>query len=446
MSVPQELDFKQSSQVKPNYGLLRINQQSGGNSVTLSKTASVQSVFELPAQVMNFSKSFLQFQISMTGLNGKFCNIIDSGTLSPIRSLVLTTQSGLRLVDIPDVGKYSKCVQLSDTKLSEFLTMDKSTGFSASDADGGASGNYTVSVDAGDDPAPANARTFNTKGYTEPLGFHTGVVDAGGGEGAIAIMYRIPLSMIKNTLLQRNKDIYFDEIVNLQIDWRPTDLSTVTSDAVTVAAQIAAATVPTLTELYFYVAQQKNESIAKAIRDKVRSSGMSVLVDYLYAYNSSQTGTNHSLSFRWSRAHGRRLKRVYCVPYIASNVTVSNYYNHARDQDGDAVLTVYSQIDNERIQQFNMDSAAQDEHLVMGDKLKGSVIQTRTQFDLNYFYADSWDGLKFHERQDGVECGLDLSSERKYDLVATAEGARNWHVFAVVQRMLKITSDGISLD
>ena len=190
-----------------------------------------------------------------------------------------------------------------------------------------------------------------------------------------------------------------------------------------------------------------NEILANQVREQVTSKGLNVLIDYVHSHNQNLNGTSHTLSQRFSKAsHGLTLKKIYTIPYIGSYADHCNYYNHHYDQDGEAILSLYTQLNSRRLQQWTMITASADEYMVMQDILKGSVFQTKDQFLSYYFFVDTFDNLRLTERQPNVLGGLSLDVEQKYDVVATTENARNWYQFAVCQRMLRIGPDEITLE
>lgn len=445
MEISDETNYSKVNALKPNYQLFKLTQQSGGNSVTLSTSGGEQSVFEIPTNVVNLSRSFLNYTISTTAAGaGDFGNIFYNGTPGCIRDIELVTQSGERLVNIPNVTKYCQVVSLTDTPVSVLQSgSDESTLAPSNATSAGVVRGYKVSVSIGTatahvNPVDTDVRQVIGASYVEPLHF------VSVNNAALVKKFRIPLSIFKNSLLELDKDLWFGQILSLRVTYNPTDKISSDSKSVGLLTQIASATAPTLTGLNLYLAVEKNPILADQIKQQVLNSGLDVLCDYVHSYNRNLTGTSHALSYNFSRAHGRSLKKIYSVPYLASDTTKSNFYNHAYKQlANDAITNVYTQLNNERLQQWNMDTISGDEYMVMLNKLKGSCIQNQEHFLYNYFYADSWTDLKFHEREPNQKIGLPLDVEQKWDLNAVTGGARNWFTYAVCQRVLSIGKEGI---
>jgi hypothetical protein len=128
-------------------------------------------------------------------------------------------------------------------------------------------------------------------------------------------------------------------------------------------------------------------------------------------------------------------------------------------------------LDNERLQEFNLVCADYDDYMLLKDKLKGSVIQSADMFYYNWFWIEDFTGMedktKEPKNSENLEVGLDLSIERKWDFYAqqvntvavgdadtiansvnaanSNGGQYNHYSFAVTQKMLTISSSGITV-
>ena len=83
----------------------------------------------------------------------------------------------------------------------------------------------------------------------------------------------------------------------------------------------------------------------------------------------------------------------------------------------------------------------------MHGRLQGGAIQNRNIYQYNWFWCESFDGLKFHEHPDNVELGLDLTQKDiEYNVVmTTANNSFTYHVFGVAQRLLTIKKDNTTI-
>ena len=68
MSVNEstQLDLSKNTLLSPSYRFLRMYQQTGGTTVTISTAGGETSVFEIPPRVFNFARSYLSFTMTPT--------------------------------------------------------------------------------------------------------------------------------------------------------------------------------------------------------------------------------------------------------------------------------------------------------------------------------------------------------------------------------------------
>ena len=84
--------------------------------------------------------------------------------------------------------------------------------------------------------------------------------------------------------------------------------------------------------------------------------------------------------------------------------------------------------------------------MVMKDRLAGGAIQNRNIYQYNWFWCESFDGLKFHEHDDNAELGLDISQKViLYDVNAVTNNLFTWtyNIFGVTQRVLTIKKNSV---
>ena len=100
-------------------------------------------------------------------------------------------------------------------------------------------------------------------------------------------------------------------------------------------------------------------------------------------------------------------------------------------------------------QDYALSNADREDYLWLKQKLRGSVIQSSPMYDHNYFICDDWTG---HKSIDWVEhdqalSGIPLSmTDADYVLdLTTANAAHNVMMWAVLQRTLFISNNGIAL-
>lgn len=455
MEINPAINYQKMQSVTPCYQLYRLTPQGGASSVTLSNSGGETSVFNIPAYVFNLSRSYLAFTLTApaSGPNpdDRYSALFTLGTIACVRQIELFTRNGTRLCNIPNVTKYMQVTSLTDNPLSKLLQetgfdLDYLDPFFRTNLSGDASGNYRVGVAVGADPDLATAREQNAFNYFEQSSYLT----SGADDTAFALDFRIPMSIVKNSIFDLDKDLYFgDELIQLRLTYNAGSVIGAggTDNELTDQQDLSAP--PALTGLYFYLAVEKNPQIDNSIKQQVRTNGLNVLIDYVHSYNRNFVAneTSHALTYRFNRGNGRRLRKIYCIPYIGTETANSNFYNHHWNQLNDAIRSYHTTLNDQRLQQWELNVGDGDSYLVQKQYLDGSCVLGFEHYEANFFHVEVFDNMKTWERQPNMECGLPLDVEQKWDMVATADDLRLYYVYAVCQRMLTIKPDGsIALD
>lgn len=484
-----ELDYKKVSVTVPKYQLSRVTQQSNGNTVTLSASGGETSQFELPSgNAFNFAKSYLTFDYAIPAAGAGLYNVAYYDTIPLIQQLSVYTRGGLFLCDIPNFAWYMKVVLNTDTRFDDVASAQEQTscielnncnsGFSANstiyDVVGGVPQYFTPSSVSGCGIRPSggntrgapitgsNASCINVS-FLEPLYIR----QSRAANSLTNVNMIIPLSLIHNTILALDKDVYFNEILTLRIIWAPythagyladRDIDTTAANNV-VYTNLA---IPfNLTNLNLYLAVEQNQDITNALKTKVATGSVEYLTDYVYPqkqnYPAGGAQSSQSLSYKFNRAHGRKLKKIYLAPFDGNenkNVlfahtnlqTIDNNLD-SRSDVGTVVASYYTMLDNQRLQQFNIDCTNLDDWMIHQDLLRYSLILNSDVYQYNWCHIDNWDGKRTVEHSNNEESGTDLSYERKWDLwsIVTHDGPINWYTFTITSKMITVTPSGITI-
>jgi len=501
--IAKQLDYKKDVYIHPSYRLNKILPQSGLTTATESLAGGQETIFELPAAyAMNLAQSFITFQFRVpAGPNPGYNNVFKD-CFPHWRQFQLYTRSGIYICDLNEVSNYTKVTFNAETPLQEYLDIDFMNGVAGAAGNANATpgnigsgfhlhrsgvlkdsytgnaarpgingvfgnnptltfpngavntapggeihiplqvgdvtlGNMTV---AGIAATPA-ASYFD---YTEPSYVYRSTLEAGGAESVLNMNVMLPMKYIKNTIFSVDKDIYFGEIILLRIVWGP---STKTVFSNTGALNLATGALATTNEigisnLALYLAVEKNPEITNQLRTQVASTGLNVLIPYVYTYKNNLNGTSQNVSLRFNRGHGRKLVKIY---HALFNNTESSYlaYDH-NNINGAKCSTYYTMLNNERLQEYNIDCTQLDDYNLQRGCLKDKVLQAANIYQYNWFHMDNFTGKDFNSTN--LEDGLDLSIEQKWDIYCTTANTQfNHYDFAVTQKMLTISSSGISV-
>jgi hypothetical protein len=289
----------------------------------------------------------------------------------------------------------------------------------------------------------------STKSYIEPAYVTVGSANS----ASPSQLFQLNLGDIQNTILSIDKDLYFNEVLVLRIEFASGQSYAWYSDsnaqpAGSAAASVAIATNIIASGLSFYLAVETDEAIIQSLRNKVNSDGLSVLIPYVYQFkNTIATSTSQNISLRFNSAHGLSLSKIYTAPFNATE-TRHLAFDHS-NINASKVVSYYTMIDNSRLTEFDLNCTNADprDYMFMKDVLRGSPLEDFDVFRYNWIHCD--DLCKDNEvaEDQNVINGLPLTQrEVKWDLQATTTNATyNWYTFAVVKRMLKIGSNMISI-
>jgi hypothetical protein len=457
--ISHELDYKKQALIAPDYRLTKLLPQSGGQIVTITTSGGQETIFEIPVKAFNLSKSYFTFVVTPTApsVNNNY-NWAFTDCFTPFRQLQLYTRSGIYLCDLNEVSNYTKVVWKPETKLQDFLEYDFMGNSAVSTESVGrylCRNNTLQNATTNTLLAPYGHRYDNSASnlaYTEPK-----YLDSGTQNGTDPVFnVSIPLSAFNNTIFSLDKDLFVNEILVLRIVWQGTTKMTFQSTSVTdpTATVVATNSNIGISGLSFYLAVDKNSEIVNSLQSRIVSpSGLQVLIPYVYTYKfNSSLASSHSTSYRFNRGHGMKLMKVYTSAFNNTESANTAYDNNNR---GTSKINVfYTMLDNERIQEFNLQTATFDDYSLLRPMLKGSVIQSADIYYYNWFWCDDWSGYvdkeSNHENKQNLETGLDLNRERKYDFYAlTVNNAGtaqyNYYTFAVTQKMLTVSASGITV-
>jgi hypothetical protein len=350
----------------------------------------------------------------------------------------LHTKNGIQLANIVNFNDYCKATFRRSNKIADVRTFD--TASAGVGVFGGLFCNNVVSNDS--NPGARPNKTASKTPYSEPAY----MIGGGGNNTATPVCaVQFPLSMIHDSLLGLDRDIFFGETIYLKITWAKTNdvywKGTATDDPADTGATTCNTTItaPTL-----YLAQEQNILIQQSLMEKFRNGELSFKIPYVYTSTITRNAAEQTLETRWSRTHGEKLRKIIWLPYVFAN-TRSARYNC--DNLAAAKITRFSpSLNHVKLSQFDYFPATFNDYMEAKDKLVGSSILSSNEFQYNNtWYQDFTAGLST-DRDSNVDDGLPLDTETLYtiDLTAATQNLRHY-LFAITQKQLTITPDGVTL-
>jgi hypothetical protein len=457
----QEIEYAPKASSHGSYRMSKVLPL-GNTTATLAASSTTEVQFEIPNKVYNLSKSSLDFEMQiLEGTTASTVNRIHNNGLAMFDRVSLYDRSGVYLMDITNCNTYSNCLNQYVTPLDKMLTSDSSRGGATqalSRANDMGHNNFKSNVDdVTATPGVANGANGTRVGpdgealapslsNSEICYFSQGVARDGTAAGQINVNFSIPLSELHHSICSLNKDLYFGQSLILRVHFAAVSRigwsSTSATDLNTAVAAIANAV--TLSGLQVNLAVEVSPPIVESIQNKVRGSGLELIIPYVYSYLfSSASGTSSNVQYRFNSGHGQRLLNVYhCV--MNTGATSNVIYDKSNQAD-DKIVSYQTSMDNVPLQEARPVCAEGDDFMLHRHLLEKSCIQNLNIYRFNKLHIDSWrqGPCASWKERDGVADGLSLDNERIWaSEFTTASAAYRHFTFAIVQRNLKINNNG----
>jgi hypothetical protein len=457
----EEISMARSTINYPLYKQLRLVPNSGTSTVTLNETSQQEITFDIPAVVFNMAQSSLNFVVTITQA-GALLPAMHTLGVAPIERMSLYTRSGLYLVDIPNFANYTHSVMPLHTPIDKKNSHGAiGVAAAAGTSEGLACGiNPTYYVSNLDSAAiPTDTYDTTTGAAQRPAGNPSidGIQHIAFGTAAagLQVQYNIPFELLYGTLMCVNKDVYFgSEILNLRIQFGGhntfalacTAATSVSAGAIPIGSGADAGTV-VVTNPHLLLAVEQSLPIKATLTSRVASAGYSLMVPFLYGFQNTLTANSTtSVQYRLNRGHGVNLMRVMSAVYNLDNVPagVLNAWNNSGEKYSD----LFTSLDNTRIQDSNMSTAAHDTYRYMRRMLEGSSVTGAGSLESNNMYVDSFNNSKMIDvvSRDMALGGVELDTERLYGATYTLgnNGNKTLYTWAIVQRELRVQANLIS--
>jgi len=420
-------------------------------------TTTAETLMEIPTVVFNLSESYISGHIAIpapAALNTPWWYTKGMPLISEVD---LYTRSGIYLCQLPNFQNYMELMRPIHTPMGEYLTSDITSFLSKS----GSNVDEVPAITPNNGPGYNDANEF---AYCTNANAYGNVTI---GANPITVPFNFPLKAIKKTIFAMNKDFVFPDILVLRILWGPGSKfvwqgTSATDPNLNAAVLVGSPNIP-INDLQLMLAVEKNEDLAQSVRALVNSpSGLNVLIDFPWTFKNSLNGPSQNISLRFNRGHGKNLLEIVSAPYNANEdlaVAVNAAYDHFNvtgystpdhfASAGAKVQTIYSQLDNVRLQDINLTCGyvTPDDFREMRKYMNNTPLLDMRVFNQNFFFMD-----KFYEtsddenlKQSNLDKGMSLIVERLYQIFANTTNTNyKWYSFAIVQRDLHIGSQSIA--
>lgn len=454
--IDEKSDISVKQAEKSVYRYRKLIQVNGGSNLALSNSTTLAQ-FNIPNSVYNFSRSYLQFDVSEAKQTTYSSFYVNS---CPLNSIRLQTSRGEILVDIQNTQVYSRVTSLfkdvndckygvssnttqaastNSANLCNIAYADRTTANisinNASDA---------LIIDSLDGTSTDVSNLDSKSGYNKLQHLVSSSLD-----GVNAFRYKIDLGSICNgSLMGVDKDFFLNDNLLLTLYFQPFNQWGFKSDVDGDNTVILTAA-PTVTNFNLYLSEQMNINLIENYRNAV-SSGVKMVIPYVQANQlSTGTGTGYvNISSNLSSGMGLKLKRVITAP-----INATNSLNKTAD-----IYNVGSVKWSELQSSWNA-KPIQDQFLNISDaslynyhypKLNNTLLNCERSYLENCFFLDDFsnsDSVSDFKNDDMELSGLDMGvNNNVYNVNINKTSTASLIVcqFQVFCRMLMVSNQGVS--
>ncbi len=471
VEVSQVQDYRKSVKSHSQYKFSRIISEQGPGSNSngwVSTSGGNDAVFEIPQVPINLSQSVLQLQLTPTAAGASCYNWVFMDSLSFLQGIQLYTRQGVMLCDISNnLQNYTKVVWKADVRRDEYENFDLVATSSGAGRmlrkSNGAASSTPATCTLRPTKSDANSTAENVP-YLENQYVQPGAITT----ATPIINVSIPLSMIKNTIFEIDKTLYFDQVVLCRLIFGANSKCvyvnhSATDPSDTTGLAIAPGAV-SVSNMYLYLAQERNPELANVLRAEIQKGSFSIPIPYVHIFKQGAiTGTSQSTTVRLNRAHGRRLLKIYHSMFGGSadgnlqnlNFAYCNAIGNHNTNNLNYMESYHTELQTQRLQSWEITLSSYDDWLVQQQRLQNSLVLSSEILRYNFFHLDDFTGSEKSVNKDYIEknqmVGVPLDVEQRYDWFSThhttaAPKKLDHFDMVVVQKLLQITPQGIMCD
>lgn len=440
--ISEELNYSSTEVDMGSYSISKIIQSSGGTDVRIPVTNSPDvSVFQIPASVVNLSKSYLSFVITYPVSDPLFNKVFCLGT-PMIRTIQLVTRQGLFLCDLTYCSMYTNSVAPISHSNEEVSA--KPVPYNGGVGEGISLNEGIFNNTANNIVPPLAYSTTARSSISSPYTGLKHIVSNDAANVAVSIRWIIPLSIFTDTILSLDKDQYFGgQSVFLNVIWEPSDRQMFTNntgvnDITTLAGDAAVECL--ISELYFNVALETN-----IVAQEVARTPKSYSCPFVYSNRLSLTGAGlQSISVRYGRYNGSKLKKIIYSCYNGLTGKGVTSYDHSNVGAG-KITSFYSTMNNHRLQQFNPVLASFEDYALMKPVIKGTPLEKSLAYKQSWVWVEDYTANNIRYNDSYLDDGFDLNEDVLYNMniIAYPATALHHYIFGVTTRMITLGPDGM---
>jgi hypothetical protein len=331
-SMTPQLNFSVTDNMVPRYRYAKIplNNLSSGT-VPFNSTSQTLVEIKIPASTcFNLSKSFLCYQYTIpAGPVGSFAAVHENGF--DFQQVFFGSGSGLGIVDMTYSNRYKKAVQnLRNTFEQDFQGgfQDQMTQYYPS-RQAGATNVYPQSID-GVTAGVLNASPINNTDSQQLLfsSLVSAAADVTNNATALQVTRQVPLSVLKDTFFDMDKDVVFGSDMYLRLFTAAIQqmcFYTPNRANPHIGATAFAQTAFSATNMYLQLALEENIDIRNSLLMSLAKGSIKMDIPYTYCYRFSNNTANANLSLTLTKNYGKSLNRILFVPFNGNEFSHLSY-------------------------------------------------------------------------------------------------------------------------
>jgi hypothetical protein len=424
-----QVGYGQASMQGATYKFNECLANNNGLNIAMT-TSEVPVIVNIDPEIWNNYESYLQFTLNIAASVGNYIwtrEDVWSGCISHIQFYQNASTAGP--VDLEGIPNYLQIVLKKEVSLKDLLNLEERNGLYPSNAVKNAVPALQPSQAVVATPNPSQ------RNYQEPAYYQCANLST-----AVAKTFFLPMRLLKNTMYSLNKDVIAGTKMFMKIFFAPigkfafASNSNISPSAGAITPLVANVNTY-INNLKFFQAIQTNLVLRQAIISKASApGGLKYVIPYVKMFLNSYTGTNQNGVVPLDSSYGNVISKLYYSLYNNTETELTAFDNcNFSDNVGISVgkVTLFQTfINGDPLQVQKMDCTPAIgtfmDYNTIKSQLKESIIQTRQQYQQNWFWCEEFSnhGAKY-EQEDGssIISGKSLSPTAvNYKFNATIAG------------------------
>ncbi len=367
--------------------------------------SNTQTTINIPSEVFDLGASYLEYTVNIPAPTAGYYIWTYADTFAEIQHIQYFSSSNQLMIDLDYISNYLKVVSKKETSLSDYKSFDPLNRLSPSNSlvnqvpalrHSGVNGGSAT-------PSPSSSN------YDEPAYFNVGAL----GQG-VSYNVQLPLKMIKNTILELEKDFFMPGISYLKIYFSPiqkvcymstTNVSPSSPSNIAYAPLVPGSNVTigpggantNGAPLSLYLAVETAKTAREMAVNRVMSGGLKMFIPYTMCYKNANNGPVQSINVPIDSGQGMSIRKVIHTIYN-NNEALDTAYDCSNISGSvtnpPKCTNFYTSYNSSRIQNVNIDltttSAVFLDYLLQKRALRGSVLQNYNIYGYNWFWCDDF--------------------------------------------------------